>query len=297
MKVFKNKTAKKHVIDTYDQLLTLWNRNKQIEPLEEQDVQTSYGTTHVIRWGNKNNPPLVLFHGVGDNSALMWIYNAEALAKHFNIYAVDTIGGPGKSCPNENYNKQFDDIKWIDEILNYFDLQKVNITGVSNGAYLAQYYGIYRPERILKIACIAGSVPVGTGSPLKTMMKIFLPEALFPTKKNTIKLLKKLSGKNSHVFTDNPAVLEHYRFLLKGFNNMAMRFHNVSGFSEDQIKIIRPNTLYLMGDSDPFAKMGGKDALLKYNMNAQFFPDAGHGLNHEFSEEINHILIEYFLDV
>jgi pimeloyl-ACP methyl ester carboxylesterase len=140
---------------------------------------------------------------------------------------------------------------------------------------------------------MAGSVPVGDSGPMKTMMKIFLPEALFPTRNNTIKLLRKLSGKNNAVFTENPVVLEHYRWLLKGFNNMVMRYHKVERFTDAQVAAIRDKTFYLAGDSDPFMVLGGKDALLQCKMNTRFFPDVGHGINHEISDEVNRILIEH----
>lgn len=289
MRIYKSKNAGRQILDTYDKLLYMWNVDK-----EEKDIPVTYGTTHVITCGDKNNPPLLLFHGVGDNSALMWVYNAQALSRHFRIIAIDTIGGPGKSKPNKNYNKKFDTIKWIDEILSELALDKVYIAGVSHGAFLAQCYALHRPERIEKIVCMAGSVPVGSSGPMKTMMKIFLPEALFPNKKNTIKLLKKLSGENFSVFTENQIILDHYGSLLKGFNNMAMAYHKIYSFDDDQIASIRDNILYLVRDDDPFAQLGGKNALLQYGMKAKFYPKVGHGINHEISDEINKEIICYF---
>jgi len=289
MKVYKNEAAKKSVLETYDKLLIMWDAD-----IEEKDIPTTYGATHIIMCGNKNNPPLVLFHGVGDNSALMWLYNAKALARQFRVIAVDTIGGPGKSIPNANYNKNYDDVQWIDEILKHLSLDKIYIAGVSNGAYLVQLYGLNRPEKVVKIACMAGSVPIGGGSPIKTMMKIFLPEALFPTKRNTEKLIRKLCGKNSAAFTGVPVVMEHYRQLLKGFNNMAMRFHKIMSFNDEQVDSIKSKTLYLAGEADPFMVIGGMSALLRHKMNARFFPGVGHGINHEISDAINKIMIDYF---
>jgi pimeloyl-ACP methyl ester carboxylesterase len=289
MKIYRSKKAGKQIHDTYNELLNMWNVDK-----EEQDIAGTYGSTHIITCGDKGKSPLVLFHGVGDNSALMWLYNAQALSRHFHIIAIDTIGGSGKSRPNENYNKEFDDAKWIDEVLSELALDKICIAGVSHGAFLAQYYALHRPERTEKILCMAGSVPVGNSSPMKTMMKIFLPEALFPTKQNTIKLLKKLSGENSSVFTESPIILEHYRALLKGFNNMAMAYHKVEPFSDEQVASIRDKALYLVGVEDPFAKLGGKNALIRYRMNAKFYPEAGHGINHEISDKINNEIIHYF---
>lgn len=291
MKVFKSEKAKTQILHSYDKLLDMWKVD-----FEEKDIQGTYGTTHVILCGNENNPPLILFHGVGDNSALMWLYNAKDLSQYFRIYAVDTIGGPGKSCPNENYNKKYDDVNWIDELLAALELNEVYAAGVSNGTYLAQLYTVHRPEKVIKLVCMAGAVPIGSSGPMKIMMKIFLPEALFPTKKNAVKLLHKLSGINSHVFTGNTLILEHYYLLLKGFNNMAMRHHKINHADNKQIEILRGKALYLLGEDDPFAKMGGKDILIDYKMNLRLYPKVGHGINHEISEEINRAIIEYFLN-
>ena len=290
MNVYKNQTAKSLIINTYNQLLDMWNVDKI-----EKEIPTAFGTTNVIICGMQSNPPLILFHGVGDNSALMWLYNAAILSRSFRLFAIDTIGGPGKSCPNRNYNKIFNAVRWIDEILEWLKLEKVYMAGVSHGAYLTQYYGLYRPERVIKMACMASTVPDNNFNPMKTMMKVFLPEALFPTKSNTIKILQKLSGKNSAAFTENEVVIEHYQHLLKGFNNTAMRYHKITSFNDEQINSIREKTLYLAGEDDPFAKLGGKDALLKNKMNAKFYPEVGHGINHEIPDEINRILTEYFL--
>ena len=289
MKLYKTPKAEKKIITTYDRLINEWGVD-----VTPNDITTRYGSTHINEFGKIDAPPVLLFHGVGDDSALMWIYNAAALAPYFRLYAVDTLGGPGKSIPNSSYNKEFDDALWIDDILNSLGLKKVNIAGVSHGGYLAQYYALARPERVSKAICMASSVPAGaTGSPMKTMIKIFFPEALFPTQQNIKKLLVKLSGKNSAVFIENPMILEHFTCLIRGYNNMSMRYHKVTGFSDEQLESIRSKILYLIGEMDPFAILGGKAALIKYNMNARFFEDAGHGINHEIAEEINAILIEY----
>lgn len=290
VKVFKSKEWQEKVSASYDVLLKQWNT-----PVEQIEVPTTYGSTHVNVFGKRDGKPLVLFHGVGDNSALMWIYNAAALAEHFCVYSIDTIGGPGKSVPNDKYDKDFGDAKWIDEVLDYFGLKDVNIAGVSNGGYLTQYYTLMRSERVKKAMAMASGIPTSSGlEMMKIMMKIFMPEALFPTEKNVRKLLMKLAGKNHAVFTENHDIFEHYRCLLKGFNNMAMGNHKIIKFSDKQIAQIKGKCMYLMGEEDPFAKMGARQLLEKYDMNAAFFPITGHGINHEISAEVNARMIEYF---
>ncbi len=272
---------------TYDELLEQWG-----VPVEERMVPTAYGSTHVTITGKEDGKPLLMFHGVGDDSALMWIYNAKELGKYFRLYAVDTIGGPGKSIMDENYNADFDDVIWIDEIMNFLELERSSIIGVSHGGYLVQLYTLHRPERVDKAICLASSVPIGgSGNPMRTMMKIFLPEALFPTKGNVRKLLRKLSGDHAEVFTDHTLILNHYTWLLKGFNNMAMRYHKVRVFTEEEVDQIRDKIFYLAGLEDPFQKLGGESLLRDYGMNVRFYEGVGHGINHEISDEINNMVI------
>ena len=291
MKKYRNEKAGKVILETYDRLLAAWACDTR-----ERDVATSYGMTHVIECGKEDAPSLVLFHGVGDDSALMWIFNAAELGKHFHLYAIDTIGGPGKSVPNEYYNRDFDDIRWIDETLDGLGIRKAFFAGVSNGGYLVQYYTLRRPERVRKGISI--SCTVSTGGKKKSMMgmmMIFLPEALFPTDKNIDKLLRKLSGKNYAVFTENRDIMEHYKYLLKGFNNMAMGYHKVIGFTPEEVDSIRDRVVYLVGTEDPFEKLGGRAMLQENRMNAVFYEGAGHGLNHELADEINRKIISVFL--
>lgn len=289
MKVYRTKKAEKHIRETYDALLQKWRIK-----FKEKMIETRYGNTHVTECGNEYGKPLVMFHGVGDDSALMWFYNARALGEHFHLFAVDTIGGPGKSMIGERYNKKFDDVIWIDDILDGLALKKASFVGVSHGGYLVQLYALCRSERVDKAISLAASVPTETeGSPMKTMMKIFLPEALFPTKKNVKKLIIKLSGKHSEVFTENQMIMEHYAWLLKGFNNMAMGYHKVRAFSEEEINKIRSKVYYLVGRDDPFEKLGGAEALKSENMHVKFYGGVGHGINHEIAEEINQEIIEW----
>ena len=294
MNVYRSNKAGIKIIKTYDRLLEQWGCDKK-----EWYIDIPFGFTHVIEWGDSDKTPLVLFHGVGDDSALMWIYNAKALGKHFHCFAIDTIGGPGKSVPGDGYNKSFDDVKWIDNVLDGLEIEKAFFAGVSNGGYLTQLYSLERPEKVIKAISISCSVPAGpNGNPLKNMIKIFLPEALIPTKRNTEKLIRKLSGKNYKVFTENETIMEHYRALLIGFNNMAMGYHKVRPFDEeefdDALGKIRGKVVYLVGEEDPFEKLGGKEALITNKMNTEFFEDAGHGLNHELAETINERIIKIF---
>jgi len=286
MKVYKSNKAKANIFRSYDQLMDMWEI-----AYEDIWIENHYGRTHIITCGNQSGEPLVLFHGVGDDSALMWIYNAKVLGQHYRLYAIDTIGGPGKSVPGKAYNKSFDDVDWIDSILNGLGLDKVHMAGTSHGGYLVMYYLLKRPERVMKAIGMASAISDDNRNPMYTMMKIFLPEALLPTKRNVLKLIKKLSGEHHQVFTENPVIMEHYGSLLKGFNNMAMGYHKVMPFTEKEIDIISKNIYLLLGSRDPFEKLGGEAAVKRRRLNAMFFEEAGHGINHEEASEVNRMMI------
>lgn len=85
---------------------------------------------------------------------------------------------------------------------------------------------------------------------------------------------------------------DYSEWLLKGFNNMAMTYHRVKRFTDAEIVSLRGREYYLIGEKDPFQTLGGRSIMDKYNMNARYYPSAGHGLNHELPDEVNAELIE-----
>lgn len=288
MNPYRSKKAKARILETYDLLLKEWGI-----PVEERMVPTRYGDTHVTICGAEDGSPLILFHGVGDDSALMWLYNARELGQHFRLYAVDTMGGPGKSTIGPRYRKEFDHGYWVDDLLQGLSLAKASFAGVSHGGYMVQLIALLRPNQVDKAISMASAVPYGaSANPMKTMLRIFLPEALFPTRGNTVRLMKKLCGSRHHVFTEQPLIMEHYAWLLKGFNNMAMGPHKVRAFTKEEVDKLRDKVFYLVGEEDPFQKLGGTEALRGCRMNARFFKDTGHGINHEIADEINSVIID-----
>jgi len=288
---YKSAAGGKLILETYDQLIHAWN-----VPVSEEDTDTAFGRTHLVTAGDLAGPPLLLFHGVGDDSAMMWLFNAQALAARFRIIAVDTLGGPGKSEPNAAYFQHFDQALWIDDILRAKNLDKVYIAGVSNGAYLTQLYTAKRPDRVIKAVCMSGSIAVkGQKSPLFRMMKVFLPEALFPSEKNARKLLNKLCG-NPAALSDNPLLMQHWLYLLKYFNTRCMMVHKITGFDDGEIALIRRKTRLLIGACDRLSYGTESLALLdRYQMNYHIVDQAGHALNQEQPALVHQEIFSYML--
>lgn len=100
---------------------------------EDIYIDTTFGKTHLIETGNFTGVPLLVFHG-GNATTAYNLLGCDFLMKDFHIYAVDTIGHPGKSAevflsPN-NY----------DYVLDYAQRQMVKKMYIAYGNCRREYY-------------------------------------------------------------------------------------------------------------------------------------------------------------
>lgn len=289
VKVFKSDAGKEQVLRSYNELLGDWGTE-----VRELDIETPYGTTHCITAGEAGLPPLLLFHGVGDNSAVMWLLNIWELSRHFCCIAVDTLGGPGKSLPGARFNKQnFNQVDWINGVAEGLKLEQFYVAGVSNGAYMAFNYAINEPGRVLKAVCMEGGMVT---APLKSMIQTLLmmfPEIMVPTRKNLLKVARKLSSPASGLFDKHPEVGEHLVLLMKNHNQQAMFAHKLQRYDKDKAVAVRDKLYFLLGDYKLEHKKEFAGILKDDGFHYKVIPDAGHGINHEQPERVNRELIEF----
>lgn len=289
MKIFKNESAKERVMNSYNRILGMWSTEFQ-----EHDIETKFGMTHCITSGNRENPPLLLFHGVGDNSAVMWMLNIKELSQYFYCIAVDTLGGPGKSVPNEVYTKRsFSQVDWIDQIIDDFNLKSPNIAGVSNGGYMAYNYATVRSQRVSKVVCLEGGMVT---KPIKSMIQTMLlmfPEILIPTKHNMLKILKKMSSPNTDIFNKYPILAEHLILLMKSHNQQAMFVHKLEKYDKQKGIAVKDKLYFLIAEHNIDHKKDFVHILNDGGFHYKVIPNAGHGINHEQPDLINKEIIQF----
>ncbi|MGV9339002.1 alpha/beta fold hydrolase [Streptomyces sp. NPDC003688] len=124
----------------------------------ETDVETSFGTTHVYRYGPadpaaESRTPVVLIHGAGGCSA-QWYPNTRALSAERPVYALDTPGDAGLSVQREHMWQPERAAQWLDEALDALGLDRVHLVGSSYGGWLVINQAHLRPGRLASVVAL-----------------------------------------------------------------------------------------------------------------------------------------------
>jgi pimeloyl-ACP methyl ester carboxylesterase len=288
--VYKSPEGYKEVIKAYNSVLDMWP-----VPCESTFIKTSYGQTHVITWGNKRNPPLLLFHG-GGNCALMWVFIAEQLAQHRYVIAPDTNGDVGLSIPARPFRNTHDYADWFAELVHNLGFSKVDIAGISWGGGIALQCALRYPDRInrMVLMCPAWGIEMFR---IWALVYHSLPAALFPDPDRVRSLLEWLSVKRP-VFADSQgdAIVNYLVVALGNYKSPASVEPVV--FSDEELRTIGIPVYLLIGDreviySDPGAVIRRAKATM-VNIKHTTIAHAGHALFYDqpddVSREINRFL-------
>ncbi|MEU9109824.1 alpha/beta fold hydrolase, partial [Streptomyces xanthophaeus] len=124
----------------------------------ETDVETSFGTTHVYRYGpadpaGESRTPIVLIHGAGYGSA-MWYPNTPGLSLDRPVYALDTPGDANRSVHREPMWQPERAAQWMDEALDALGLDRVHLVGSSYGGWLVLNQAHRRPGRLASVTAL-----------------------------------------------------------------------------------------------------------------------------------------------
>ncbi len=109
---FKSPKGEAEYMAAYEATMQLWP-----VPYESMDVQSRFGSTHLVVCGSKDAPPLVLLHCFF-TSLTVWAYNIADLSRNYRIYALDMMGQPSKSIPDQPISNREEMAEWLTGILD-----------------------------------------------------------------------------------------------------------------------------------------------------------------------------------
>lgn len=171
MTIYKSEKGKEEILALYD---------KQLERLHvaysDKYVFTSFGNTHLIETGNLAGIPLLVFHG-GNATTAYNLLACDFLMKDFHIYAVDTIGHPGKSAEVNLSAKNHDYGRWASEVISAIGYESICCFGGSFGAGILTKTMCVAPEKIKRAVLY---VPSGIkNAPSINSMSMMFPMIMY----------------------------------------------------------------------------------------------------------------------
>lgn len=148
--IYRSEKSKNTVLELYD---------RQMEslkvPYEDLYIETSFGKPHVIACASLTGKPLLVFHG-GNATTAYNLKSCRFLLQDFHIFAVDTIGHPGKSAEESLSPRNLDYGKWAVDVIRGLGFQKMACFGGSFGAGIIVKAMCTAPEAV---ACSVLLVP------------------------------------------------------------------------------------------------------------------------------------------
>lgn len=142
--IYKSKEGKKRILKLYDQQL-----KRLSVPYKDITIPTSFGRTHLIETGALTGEPLLVFHG-GNATTAYNLLACDFLFRDFHIYAVDTIGHPGKSAMTCLSPFGYDYGRWAGEVIDALGYEKISLFGGSFGGGIIAKTMCVVPDRIKK---------------------------------------------------------------------------------------------------------------------------------------------------
>lgn len=171
-------------------------------PYDEKMVETRFGKTHIVMYGNPNGKSVLGFHGGNSTNP----YSLRTFTKHIDMNKIrfivpDTIGNIGFSADNKISSSSNDYGKWACDIMDALGLKKAVVFGGSYGGGIAIRLATYAPERIERLMLI---IPSGiANSKLLRMVKIALPTIGYMLHPTSDEKLKKAVLSMSPVVNDD----------------------------------------------------------------------------------------------
>lgn len=278
----------KELVALYDDTFT-----RLSNPSRARFINTIFGKTHLVSSGSPQSKPVLVLHGAASNAAGCWPL-INGLASQYFVHAPDAPRQLGKTQPFRlsSWNKDYG--KWLADVLDKLEIERVRVVGFSFGGWMACKLAVYAPERIEKLVLIS---PIGI-APFRFKYLLQAPARM-------VWMLLSRSDASIHSFakliagpTASNQLIEEMsisaRVFLKNFYFQDTPYR----FSATDLRRIVSPTLLLAGRNDSFFNPEIVVSRIRNelpNAQTEVIPDAGHVLMFEKPELIN-TMVEKFLE-
>jgi len=192
----------------------------------------------------------LLLHGYWA-TLTMWAPNMAEFSKGRRVYAIDVMGQPGKSLPDEPIRNAAEHLAWLTTVLDALQLDKISLAGMSFGGWLALNYAAAAPQRVQALVLLspaASLLPLVNQFALRGMLMMLLPTRF--TVGAFMRWLGFKDGRDDRTGRETRVIdltylgLKHFRF-----SRETARIAPTV-YSDPDLRAMQVPTLLLMGDHE-----------------------------------------------
>jgi pimeloyl-ACP methyl ester carboxylesterase len=291
---FRTGEARRAYVDAYDRALAA-----SPVPVEERDVDTPFGRTHVLTAGTADAPSLVLLHGK-TTSSTMWLDLLPGLVEHRRVFLVDTVGDLNKSEATRPLRNTVDVVAWIDSVLSGLDVERAAFGGLSYGAWMATTYAMARPQRVDRLIVIS---PAGVFSWVRPtwIARAMYTHMIRPRPDSLQRFARTLFMPETYEQMNSlpyAVVLDQYFVGMSGFK-MASREAMPSVYKPSRLAALTMPTMVVIGENETVcngAKAAAKARRSLPQARVELLANANHMVNVDRRDELAGLLKEFFAE-
>lgn len=279
---FRNERARRRWLTDYDSAIAGWPVTG-----DALDVSTRFGPTRAYRYGPSEGTPIVLLTGVG-GCALGWVYSVGPLSQANPVYAVDPIGGAGRSVQTAPLRDVDDLVAWLIELFDGLDVSAAHLVGYSYGGWYALHTTLRAPDRVASLSLLesGGFAPIGVRHYLwgvATGLTLLGPPA---TRRLAARWLHTPALRRVEDLTVSVQATYQYRGQLPPMRP----------FSDEQLRAVAAPTLVLLGEKSslhrsPLVKQRVEP--LMPNATVEIVPAVGHSLPLDLPDQVNTRILRF----
>jgi len=286
---FKSPKGEAEYMAAYEATMRLW-----LVPYESMDVLSRFGSTHLVVCGPKDAPPLVLLHSFF-MSLTVWVHNIADLSRDYRVYALDIMGQPGKSIPDQPMRNRDEMAEWLTCVLDILKISQMDLIGWSYGGFASLNYAIHRPDRLRKLILLT---PIGSFVPLKTQFYIRGMLTRLPSRFWSNSMMHWMSYKPNF---KNEKTKRMFDLITNQFYQ-GVRYFRLpptvlpTPYMDEELRGVKNPTLLLIGQQeslyDPVPAIERAKRLIP-DIQAELIPHAGHELPGSKPDMIDKLVLEF----
>ena len=241
--VYKTEEGRQASISLYEEQLRLLDT-----PYSDIYIDTDFGKTHLIETGKTTGKPLLVFHG-GNTTTAYNLHLFRFLLEEFHIYAVDTIGHPGKSAEKILPANSLSYGQWASQVVNRLGFTEMSVLGCSYGGGIVGKLIEVSPEKIERAVLV---VPSGIKNDVSVSILTMLFNLFaYRLTKNESYLIK--TALYLRATSDRSSLDEHILAVLKdSFDHVKMRTGMPSNISKKGASRYNAPILVMAAEKDCF---------------------------------------------